>query len=66
MLQEILHASEIMDKLDCGLLPDPRATRDIVDLVAHEREQVDHLRRALYAVAGADLLLAAQFEILPR
>ena len=62
--EEVFDRSELVDELDGGLFADTGAAGDIVDLIAHEGEEIDDLPGVLNAISGADLLLAAEFEIL--
>jgi hypothetical protein len=45
VLVEALHAAELPDQLDRGLLADPRHPRDVVDGIAHEGQDVGDLCR---------------------
>ncbi len=60
----MLDAAELLDKFHRRLLAHTRASGNVVDLIPHQCQQVDDLGSGLQAISGADLLLAAQFEVL--
>ena len=64
VVEHVLDRAEPGDELGGGLLAHARAAGYVVDLVAHERQQVYHLAGIGYAIFLADLLFAAHLDVL--